>query len=103
MIASTMNRLALMPPSTPSRSVALWPMVKQRLPAYCTTSLKAEQEEDDADQKQQVIVTGHHVLGAEVHQRHDRLAAQPLEVNGVLARDAVGFEALGGDERGERW
>ena len=34
--------------------------------------LEPVEEEDDADQEQQVIVSGHHVLGAEIHEWPDR-------------------------------
>jgi hypothetical protein len=40
----------------------LWPRVKRLI--YATTS-QSIQEEDDPDQKQQMVVAGDHVLGAQ--------------------------------------
>ena len=52
--------------------------------------LHAIEEEDDADQEEQVVVAGHHVLGAEVEERHDRRAVDTLHEHRVARRDAVG-------------
>ena len=54
--------------------------------------LQPVEEEDHADQEQQVVISGHHVLGTEIHQRNNRSTLQPLQVYGVLARYAMRFE-----------
>src|SRR5687767_14957103 len=59
--------------------------------------LQPVEEEDHADQKQQVIVAGHHVLGAEVHQGPDRGAVDHAQEQRVLIRYAVRVH----DSRGE--
>ena len=76
-----------MPPSTPASSVTLWPIVKRL--TYSRTSLQAVQEEHDADEEEQMVVAGDHVLGAEVHQRPDRNALQGLQEACVAAGHAV--------------
>ena len=87
MIASIRYGLACMPPSTPTSSVTLCPSVNRL--TYWTTSFEPVEEEDDADQEQQVVVAGDHVLGAEVHQRADRGPVQPLQEHRILAGDAM--------------
>jgi hypothetical protein len=51
------------------------------------------EKEDDADQEQQMVVAGDHVLGTEVEQWTNGLSLKPLEKHGVLAGHAVRFEA----------
>ena len=68
--------------------------------------LEPVQKEDDADEKEQVVVSGHHVFGAQVHERADRLSLKPLQEHRVLPRHAVRFEAYrtgarNGNERRE--
>ena len=87
MIASIRNGLARTPPSTPSSSVTLWPMREQA--DVLDDVLEPVEEEDHADQEQQMVVAGDHVLGAEIHQRADRAAIEPLQEHRVLARHAV--------------
>ena len=64
--------------------------------------LQPVEEEDDADQEQQVVVAGHHVLGAEIHQRPDGLSLKPLQKDGVLAGHAVRLEATRRTPRQQR-
>ena len=56
---------------------------------YSDDVLQPVQKEDDADQEQQMVVAGDHVLGAEIHQRTDRRTVESLQEHGVLARDAM--------------
>ncbi len=79
-----------MPPRTPPSSVRLWPEREQADVEQHV--LQPVEEEDDADQEQQVVVAGDHVLGAQVHQRADRLAVEPLQEHRVLAGHAVRLE-----------
>jgi uncharacterized Ntn-hydrolase superfamily protein len=46
--------------------------------------LQPVEEKDNADKKQQVVVSGHHVLGAQVHQRTDRGALNGLQEQRVF-------------------
>ena len=54
--------------------------------------LQPVQKEDDADEEEQMVVAGDHVLGAQIHQRTDRRTVETLEIHGVLAGDAVRVE-----------
>ena len=58
--------------------------------------LRAIEEEHHADQEQQMVVPGHHVLRAEVHQRRHRGAVQRLEESAVPGGDAVRAQNRGG-------
>ena len=79
--------LARMPPSTPAEQRDA---VAEREQADVQHDvLQPVEEEDHADQEQQVVVAGHHVLGAEVHQRTDGAALQPLQEDRVLAGHTV--------------
>lgn len=60
--------------------------------------LQPVQEEDDAQQEEQVVVAGHHVLGAQVRERHEQHAGALLDVPRVAPRHAVRREGSG---RGE--
>ena len=55
--------------------------------------LQPVEKEDHADQEQQVVVAGHHVLGAQVQKRPDGASLQPLEEHGVLPGHAVRVES----------
>ena len=59
---------------------------------YSDDVLQPVEKEDDADEEEQMVVAGDHVLGAEIHERTDRRTVEPLEIHGVLAGDAVGVE-----------
>ncbi len=54
--------------------------------------LQPVEKEDHADEEQQMVVAGDHVLGAEVQQRTDRLSLKPLQEHRVLAGHAVRLE-----------
>ena len=74
----------------------LCPSVKRL--TYCHHVLEPVEKEDDADQKRQVIVSGHHVLRAEVHERGDGRALVGLDERGVALGDVV----RGGGDREEQ-
>ena len=48
------------------------------------------EEEDDAEQEEQVVVPGHHVLRAEVHERDRHHSRRFLDVSLVSGCDTVG-------------
>src|SRR5688572_3250035 len=54
--------------------------------------LEPVEKEDDANQKQQMVVAGDHVFRAQVHERTDRGSLQALQENRILARYAVRVE-----------
>jgi len=54
--------------------------------------LEAIEKEDDAHQEHQVVVSGDHVLRAQIHQGPDGRTVEPLQIHGVLARHAVCLE-----------
>src|SRR5690606_4962910 len=58
--------------------------------------LQPVQEEDDAGEKQQMVVPRHHVLRAEVQVRADMRAGGPQEKRLVVAGNAVREHARGG-------
>jgi len=51
--------------------------------------LQPVEEEDDADEKEQMVVAGHHVLGAEIEEWSDRDAVDRLHEVGVTRGDAM--------------
>ena len=61
--------------------------------------LQPVEKEDHADQEQQVVVAGDHVLGAEVHERPDGRAVDRLEEQRVAARNAMRAEGVGTERK----
>ncbi len=51
--------------------------------------LEPIQKEDHAEQEQQMVITGDHVLGAKVHERQQVQAAGILQERLILGRDAM--------------
>ena len=51
--------------------------------------LQSIQEEDDPDEERQVVVPGHHVLRAQIHERADRGALNRLQEHRVLPGHAM--------------
>src|SRR5579871_2006697 len=64
---------------------------------------QAIEKEDDAEDEQQVIISGHHVLGAEIHERQEIRPLGGRYEGGIAAADAVGEGRGGGvkEKRGE--
>ena len=56
---------------------------------------EAIEVEDDAGQEQEVVVAGHHVLGAEVQQRPNRETVDRLEQPCISFGDAVCLSGIG--------
>src|SRR5207249_8994363 len=63
---------------------------------------QAIEKKDDANQKQQVIVAGHHVFRPEIHERTDRPSLESLQEHRVLARHAMRARHLGKDPEQQR-
>ena len=75
-------------PRTPASSVRLWQCEQAHV---LDDVLEPVEEEDDADEKQQMVVAGDHVLRTEVHERADGGSVDGLYEGGVAPRDAVRF------------
>jgi len=69
MIASTAYEFAWMPPRTPAGNVTLYPRVNRL--TYRTTSFEPVKREDHPYQEGQMVVSGDHVLGAQIEERGD--------------------------------
>jgi hypothetical protein len=76
------------PLNTPDSSVMLCP----RANSVGADVLQAVQKEDHADEEQQVVVAGDHVLGAEVNEGQQVDAAGLFEVGFVVFGYAVGLD-----------
>lgn len=56
-------------------------------------------EEDHAEEEQKMVVTGHHVLGAEIEERKEVHAGDLLDVAFVAKRHGMGERRLDPGER----
>ena len=61
-------------------------------------SLMLVEEEHDADEEQQMVVSGDHVLGAEIHQRADRGGVQRLQEQAIPIRNTMRLGRRGHQE-----
>ena len=64
---------------------------------------QAVKEEDHAEEKQQVIVTGDHVLGAEVQERPDVRAGHGFQEVGITPGDGVSQAQLARGKQNEKY
>ena len=65
-----------------------------------TYVLHPVEEEDHAQQKEDMVVSRDHVLGAEIQERHEMDAGNLLDVSLVAFRHSVG-QRLARDRKGE--
>ena len=64
--------------------------------------LQLVEEEDHAHEKEQVVVSGHHVFGTQIHEWTNGPALQPLKEHGVLARHSMRVQSHGEDGEQQR-
>ena len=64
--------------------------------------LEPVEKEDDADEKQQVVVAGHHVLGAEIHERRNRGPIDVLDKGRIPAAERMSADRRGAQQHADK-